>query len=349
MKHRLSLGRPGVSVDVVAPARLHLGFLDLHGGLGRRFGSLGLAIDAFATRLHAAPARTLAAEGPGAGRALAYAQAFAAARRLPGGASIRIAESIPDHAGLGSGTQLALAVGTALERLYADPSAEPAPDSRAIAGTLGRGRRSGIGVGAFDQGGFIVDCGRGDLDGIPPLVLRIPFPENWRILLLLDQRGQGLHGESELRAFAGLPQFPELTAGRLCRVLLMQVVPGLLERRLGPVADGIREIQRAVGEHFAPAQGGCFASPAVAAALDFADSQGFTGSGQSSWGPTGFVLTEDEDQALALEHGLKRRFGELSPLRLRVCAARNRGAEIAATLAPAAERTVHLAQSSLQP
>ncbi len=26
-----------------APARLHLGFLDLNGGLGRRFGSLGLA------------------------------------------------------------------------------------------------------------------------------------------------------------------------------------------------------------------------------------------------------------------------------------------------------------------
>ena len=32
-------------VDVSAPARLHLGFLDLGGGLGRRFGSLGVAID----------------------------------------------------------------------------------------------------------------------------------------------------------------------------------------------------------------------------------------------------------------------------------------------------------------
>ncbi len=35
---------PG-AVRVIAPARLHLGFLDLNGGLGRLFGSIGLAID----------------------------------------------------------------------------------------------------------------------------------------------------------------------------------------------------------------------------------------------------------------------------------------------------------------
>ena len=35
---------PG-AVRVVAPARLHLGFLDLNGGLGRMFGSIGLAVD----------------------------------------------------------------------------------------------------------------------------------------------------------------------------------------------------------------------------------------------------------------------------------------------------------------
>ena len=33
-------------VTVAVAARLHLGFLDLNGGLGRRFGSLGLALDA---------------------------------------------------------------------------------------------------------------------------------------------------------------------------------------------------------------------------------------------------------------------------------------------------------------
>jgi predicted sugar kinase len=146
--------------------------------------------------------------------------------------------------------------------------------------------------------------------------------------LLLDQCGQGLHGEREAQAFTQLPQVPAATAGHLCRLLLMQLVPGLVEGRLAPVADALGQIQRAVGTHFAPAQGGVFASPAVAAALDWAAAQGFAGSGQSSWGPTGFILAQDADQARQLERGLKARFGELSPLRYRIVAARNHGAAV---------------------
>ena len=40
-------------VSVIAPARLHLGFLDLHGGLGWKFGSIGLAVSAIETSLTA--------------------------------------------------------------------------------------------------------------------------------------------------------------------------------------------------------------------------------------------------------------------------------------------------------
>src|SRR6185369_13930596 len=43
-------------VTVTAPARLHLGFLDLEGGLGRRFGSLGLTLEGVVTRVGAARA-----------------------------------------------------------------------------------------------------------------------------------------------------------------------------------------------------------------------------------------------------------------------------------------------------
>lgn len=331
MAQRFTSGLASDSIAVEAPARLHLGFLDLNGGLGRRFGSLGLTIEGPCTRLRVAPAAEFSAEGPSAERVLGYARAFAAARGISGGAHILVDEVIPEHSGLGSGTQMALAVGTALERLHGLASA-----SREIARTLGRGRRSGIGIGAFEDGGFIVDCGRDEQtrDAVPPLALRLPFPEDWRILLLFDQRGQGLHGERERHAFAELPEFPAATAGHLCRILLMQVVPGLLEQGFEPVAAGIGAIQRAVGAHFAPAQGGCFASPAVAAALDWALAQGFAGVGQSSWGPTGFVLTEDADRAHWLEQGLRARFGALSPLRLRSVAGRNLGAHIRRLSAP---------------
>ncbi len=52
------------AVRVEAPARLHFGFLDLHGGLGRRFGSIGLAIDAPSLALSARRAARPSVEGP---------------------------------------------------------------------------------------------------------------------------------------------------------------------------------------------------------------------------------------------------------------------------------------------
>src|SRR5438270_13851347 len=56
------------SVTVRAPARLHLGFLDMNGGLGRRFGSLGLAIVAYETRITVRRASEMCVSGPEADR-----------------------------------------------------------------------------------------------------------------------------------------------------------------------------------------------------------------------------------------------------------------------------------------
>jgi beta-RFAP synthase len=329
MAHDIEAGDSGLCVDVEAPARLHLGFLDLHGGMGRRFGSIGLTIDSLATRLRASRSDRFTASGPGAERALRYARTFAAARGIDGGVHLSLEQTIPDHVGLGSGTQMALAVGTALERLYGVESG-----SGSIASTLQRGARSGIGIGAFDQGGFILDCGRGESKGVPPVAVRLPFPENWRVLLLFDIRGQGLHGAREREAFSNLPEFPESTAGHLCRLVIMKILPGVLEECLPAVADAIGEIQQLVGDYFAPAQGGRFTSPVVSDALAWIKNQGQAGIGQSSWGPTGFVLVEDADQAQRLERELKQHFGELTPLRCQQVAARNQGASLKLVHAP---------------
>lgn len=310
-------------MEVDAPARLHLGFLDLNGGLGRRFGSIGLTIDGLSTRLRAEKANEITVNGPGAERALKYARDYMTARDIKGGVEINLEQKIPDHVGLGSGTQMALAVGTAIERLYGNEL-----DSAAIAGLLDRGRRSGIGIGAFDQGGFILDCGKGEGDGVPPVAVRLPFPEKWRALLLFDTRSQGLHGADEITAFTKLAQFPALTAAHLCRLVMMQVLPGVMEGQLQPVSSAIGEIQQTVGDHFAPAQGGRFTSPSVSAALNWAGEHGYTGIGQSSWGPTGFVLLESAEEARSLEQGLKQAFGDFPSFRCQQVAARNQGATV---------------------
>jgi len=109
---------------------------------------------------------------------------------------------------------------------------------------------------------------------------------------------------------------------------LMQILPALAERDLPPFAAGIAELQRVVGDHFAPAQGGRFTSGAVADALAWAEQRGFAGVGQSSWGPTGFVLVDSEEAAQALVAAARGRFGELSPLRWRIVKGCNCGSEI---------------------
>jgi beta-ribofuranosylaminobenzene 5'-phosphate synthase len=313
------------AIHAVAPARLHLGFLDLDGGLGRRFGSLGLTIDALSTRISIAPAAATQVVGVGElDRASALLGTLADAWRLPP-LRVTVEEAIPAHAGLGSGTQLALALGVGLARL-----AGRREGARDVARLLGRGRRSGIGIGAFEQGGFIVDGGSAGDGEPPPVTARLPFPEAWRFLLILDEARTGLHGATENGAFRALPPFPAELAALLCRLVLMRLLPGLALADPAAVGSAVGEIQRRVGDHFAPAQGARFTSPAVSEALGWLEEQGIEGVGQSSWGPTGFALLADEGHAAVLRDAAERRFGRAG-LRFVVARGRNRGAEIAVT------------------
>src|SRR3712207_1005414 len=140
------------TVRVSAPARLHLGFLDLDFGLGRRFGSLGLAVDRPVTRLTMTRAARLEIEGPEAERAERILDRLGEAFEIVPSVRLDIEEVIPAHMGFGSGTQLGLAIGAAFCRLN-NCSVEP----EALAIRLGRGARSAIGVAAFGSGGFLLD------------------------------------------------------------------------------------------------------------------------------------------------------------------------------------------------
>lgn len=309
------------TVSVHAPARLHFGFLDLHGGLGRRFGSIGLAIDAPAVRLTATASDTLAVAGPEAERVRGYVHAAAEHLGIAPSVAIRVAEAIPPHAGFGSGTQLALAVAAALARLSGRPfSAEAFSDA------LDRGNRSGVGLCAFTEGGLIVDGGRDATGAPPPVIARLPYPEAWRVVLILDDSAVGVHGAPEAEAFRDLPRFPEAQAAEICRIALMQVMPAAVLAEPDGFGAGITAIQKRIGDHFAPRQGGRYASPAVAGALAAVAASGVAGYGQSSWGPTGFALMPTEADARALVAALERP----GPLRFLIARGRNTGAEVTA-------------------
>ena len=285
------------SVTVSLPARLHFGFLDMNGGLGRRFGSLGLAIDQPRTQVTLRIAQYPYAEvkGPDIGRAERYLGQMTGALGFDGGYSLTVDEAIPAHAGLGSGTQMALAVAAALRQLHGLRL-----DPRGDALRLGRGERSGVGIALFAQGGFVIDGGHAENETAPPVIARLPFPPDWRVILLLDPLRQGMHGEAEFAAFRDLPEFPAAAAAHVCRLTLMQILPALAEADIRRFGAGIGEIQAMTGDHFAPAQGGRFASPAVAGALSVLARAGAHGLGQSSWGPTGFAFAANAPEALRL-------------------------------------------------
>lgn len=314
--------RVAESVSVTATARLHLGFLDLNGGLGRRFGSLGLALDGPVTQIVVRRAASDSVAGPDGSRAARALAAMSARLGLPGGHHVEIAQAIPSHAGLGSGTQLALAVAAALRALHGMPQ-----DVRADAALLDRGARSGIGVALFEHGGFAMDGGRGDATEVPPLLARLALPETWRILLLLDPAARGLSGDPEHAAFAALPPMPESDSAVICRLALMQALPALAEADLPRFGAAITEIQARVGDHFATIQGGRFTSSRVARALAALRRLASPGIGQSSWGPTGFAFARDAAEACRLRAALERD-GAAEGLDMRIQLPLNRGARI---------------------
>ncbi|NNL99352.1 MAG: GHMP kinase, partial [Gammaproteobacteria bacterium] len=310
-----------------APARLHLGFVDLNGSLGRNFGSMGLCIDSPSTRLRLSRHHELSVSGPDAGRAAEHAAAVLKALDASDSVRINIERAIPAHVGLGSGTQLALAVSAGVARLLD----RPAETSR-LAGLTARGLRSGIGIGAFEMGGFIVDGGRGEETVVPPVISRMDFPEAWRILLIFDDQHVGLSGRDERSAFAALPPMTDAVAARLCRIAMMQMLPAVRECRFTQFSMALNEVQNTVGDHFARFQGGRYTSDAVGTILNWLLEQGVIGVGQSSWGPTGFALLPNEQEAEQvlgwLESSLPEWFAADSRLRFEVVGARNHGADI---------------------
>ncbi len=288
-------------VRVEAPARLHLGFLDPSASLGRHFASLGLVVEGLGTVVDVQPASVneVLIDGPG-GEDLESRLRWQLARlqgETGAGHPVRVVlrRAPPAHCGLGSGTQLALALGRAFARSHGISLS-----SREVAQMLGRGERSGIGIAGFDHGGLLLDGGPGG-DGRPaPLLARAAFPEAWRVILLLDQAMHGLHGSEERKAMASLPPFAEERAAAMCHQVLMRVLPAALEADFQPFAEGVTAIQRQIGDYFADAQGGSmFTSERVGRAIEWIGERYGAGIGQSSWGPTGFAIVESERVAQA--------------------------------------------------
>ena len=320
--------RPNVGVRTVrvgAPGRLHLGFLDPSGSLGRAFGSLGLVIDGFTTEVELAGAASdrITANTPAAQAELERAGAFLQLLRQRSGRhaplNLRLLQVLPPHAGFGSGTQLACAIGRAFDQWHG-----LGLSTAMLAHWLGRGLRSGVGIAGFDA------------DGLPaPLLSRVEFPQAWRIVMVQDPSHRGLSGGAEKNAIAVLPPLPQASAADICHQVLMRILPAAAGAEFAPFAAGINRMQELLGAHFGPAQGGAFTSPAVGRLMHWIADASRGGRpdlqaaiGQSSWGPTGFAILPSQAQAEALVKAAHAAGQVDARLQLRIVSGRNHAAVV---------------------
>ena len=344
---RHTAGNTGIAVS--AAGRLHLGFLDPSATVGRRFGSIGMMIEDAETVVHLASSvvQRLGAdihaqhEVDRAGRIVAQLQR-ASGRYDP--IRLHVSKALPAHVGLGSGTQLALAIGRGFSELHG-----LGLSTGAIATLLGRGLRSGIGLAGFEHGGVLVDGGhrsrhergpRGGAieaprsDDIPPLLARFDFPDQWRVILVQDLTRCGLHGDGERLGLQRLPTFSRVKAAHLCHLVLMLILPALAERDFAPFARGISELQEEVGSYFAPVQGGVFSSPGVGRLISWISDHHLAAAGQSSWGPTAFAIVPSEEKAQIIVSAARAAGVIDAGLVIKIVAGRNRGASVESRAEP---------------
>jgi beta-ribofuranosylaminobenzene 5'-phosphate synthase len=285
------------TVRVTAGARLHFGFCNLSLAHGRLYGGLGVAVDEPRLTVRTDPAGSVVCEDPVARE---YARRATDLLDLPG-AAVRVERSLPRHAGLGSGTQLALATLTAIARAY---DRDPEPRRRAPA--LGRGGRSGVGVATFEAGGFVVDAGHATArfttapppDGqwtVPQVTARREIPEGWRFLVIVPDAEPGRSDDAEDESMRAVVERADPdVSDRVAGVLVRRALPAIADGSARRFGEAVAEIGRLNGTWYADEQGGVYRPPVGDIVAHLADSAAVFGAGQSSWGPAVYGITDAE-------------------------------------------------------
>ena len=293
-----------MQVTIRTGARLHFGFFSVrHRNDVRRFGGIGVMLDSPLVDLTVTRIDSVADTIDGPVRVATRIQRFADSYRRASGLNVHahfaVRSAIPEHKGLGSGTQLGLAVGRALSQLSG--IAEPI---QRTAERVGRGHRSAIGVHAFSTGGLIIDGGKRGSE-IGELLSRSDFPEDWRFLLAWPRTVEGLSGAAERHAFRDLPEMSDGVTERLEHLANQDILPAIRRRDFATSSAGLHEFGMLNGEYFAPIQHGVYADPRMAQLAEFIRRCGFEGVGQSSWGPAIWVLCNGKDSARSLRDELQ--------------------------------------------
>jgi beta-ribofuranosylaminobenzene 5'-phosphate synthase len=287
-------------------SRLHFGFLNLSLARERIYGGLGVSLEKPGVAIAAEPADSVVCDDADAET---YARLSVDALDVPG-ADVTVESAPPRHVGLGSGTQLALATYAVIARAYGRE-----PDVRAAAPALDRGGRSGVGVAAFERGGFTIDAGhprvrftterppRGEWS-VPPVSVHHDVHEDWRFVVVTPDVDPGRSGDREDASMrATVEQADPGITDDIAAVVTGQLLPAIATGDPAGFGVAVAEIDRLNGAWYTDEQGGIYRPPVGELVDELDASPAITGVGQSSWGPTVYGVTDTTAAAEAREAG----------------------------------------------
>jgi beta-RFAP synthase len=282
---------------VTTGSRLHFGLLRLPPSPEwvddgtRYYGGAGLMLEQPRIVVTVNRSADWKASGPSADRVLAAARRFVNRIGAQEQFAICVERAPLEHVGLGVGTQLELAVATGISRAMGRDLG-----ILDIACALGRGQRSAVGVHGFAQGGFILDQGKRRPNEISTVEC-LPFPTDWRAIVLIPPASSEWHGDREESAFAAIGAQSNV---RMESLLFDAIVPALTRGDFTAFAEALREYNSAAGNFYSAALGVRQHSVAATNQIEWLARHGAKGTGQSSWGPTAFGFFDDADEAAAV-------------------------------------------------
>ena len=326
---------------IETPSRLHLTLLDLNGIYGRIDGGVGITLKNPCLKLEAESAHNGIEVGFSKSSQLIsdYVHDYTIKiensaikiknkLEIEGGFKFTVETAFPPHSGLGSGTQLSLAVAKLISTMN-----DQDLTALDLAKIVGRGGTSGIGVESFENGGFIIDGGHkcNEKEGFlpssascaspPPIIARYDFPEDWRIILVIPVVERGVSGAKEVDAFQTYCPIPLKEVERLSHIILMKLMPSVLEADLDTFGDAVNKIQTIGFKRIENK----LQNPYIAKIMNELMVAGAAGVGMSSFGPTIFAVTDTNELDIvnAANDALKDVGGEI------ICtSAQNSGAKL---------------------
>ncbi|RXA18992.1 beta-ribofuranosylaminobenzene 5'-phosphate synthase [Methanosarcina sp. MSH10X1] len=314
-------------IKVTTPCRIHMTLIDMNGEIGRVDGGAGLTLSSPNIKITAEEADGVSIEGL---QDFTDRMKRAAEALLPEGKGIRInvQEVYPAHVGFGSGTQSSLAAAAAVNELY-----DLGKSVRELALAVKRGGTSGIGVTAFEEGGFIVDGGHRFKDKggfmpsaasrVPPgpVLFREDFPD-WDMVVAIPNE-KGMHDQEEIDTFKKFCPLPIEEVREICHVVLMQMMPAVIEKDIESFGAAVNHVQN-VGFN---KRESLIWPEFVKNIASFMRSQSY-GAGVSSFGPVVYSFVDNKSEGRHLQVEVQKMLDESVGGTVILTRAKNRGAEI---------------------